>query len=543
MKKWGVLLAVLLANLLILTITFAQAEIPPDEGTGMHVGIPDGSTLIGDMVFPAGDLTRGTYNTNNWPGGIVPYTFAAGVTTANQTRALAAMAEWEAVAGVDFIPRTSEIAYINLTNSDGNWSYVGRQGGKQDIGLFNWTYKFIIAHELGHALGLWHEQSRPDRDTYVTIHLENVQAGTENNFSKVGQAYGAYDFDSIMHYDDYAFSMNGQPTIVANAGYESQQALMGNRSHLSLGDKAVMAMLYPSGETPATAMLVSNYGYVVNRNTSSFAIGDEPFPTACLDGASLSNTIWFKIPANTADRITTLSAGGYDTLMAIYTGTPQALTLHACSNQTTDTEMVDFPLLTNVDYYVQIGGVNGSAGTLAFAASFKNTLISNGGFEGGNASWIIKSAPSARADDKVMAGAKGAIKSLGWAQFKGGAGENSTITQTQTTAGRYFGVGDIYSFGAQVQSPSAKNKIILKLTFTYTDGTYTRSKIITTGVNSAWTTITSTLTVARSDVASFALRLNNKSAGGVTRVDNITLMYQSSGGNGGHGGAGLLPLP
>jgi hypothetical protein len=100
-------------------------------------------------------------------------------------------------------------------------------------------------HEIGHAVGLLHEQTRVDRDDHIVVNYANIQSGKSSNFDKhsvsTASDHGAYDFESIMHYDSYAFSANGQPTITKKDG----TTFNAQRTTLSAGDTAGIATLYP----------------------------------------------------------------------------------------------------------------------------------------------------------------------------------------------------------------------------------------------------------------------------------------------------------
>ena len=42
-----------------------------------------------------------------------------------------------------------------------------------------------ILHEMGHTVGVWHEQTRPDRNTYVNVNYNAVIKASRSNFDQL----------------------------------------------------------------------------------------------------------------------------------------------------------------------------------------------------------------------------------------------------------------------------------------------------------------------------------------------------------------------
>ncbi|KAL2722617.1 zinc metalloproteinase nas-4-like isoform X1 [Vespula squamosa] len=195
-----------------------------------HEGMPVnpeelGNYVEGDILFPLGMGRNGLKaDAARWPNGIIPYMISPYFDERQRKLIYDAMEEYRKYTCIKFKPYTGEESdYIRITaGTTGCWSSVGRIGGRQDVNLQVpgcVTKMGTVIHELMHAVGFFHEQSRYERDEYVTIKWNNIMNGHESNFEKASReitdAFGVgYDYGSVMHYSAYAFSKNGEPTIV-----------------------------------------------------------------------------------------------------------------------------------------------------------------------------------------------------------------------------------------------------------------------------------------------------------------------------------------
>ncbi|KAG7503147.1 low choriolytic enzyme-like [Solea senegalensis] len=219
--------------------------------------IIDGSTSLreGDIAVSAGRRSKVCFARSClWSKSVdghvyIPYKLSPDYTEIDTKQIKKGMENIEKGTCVRFVPRTHQRDYIDIQQKSGCWSYLGSRGGRQTVSLQSpdCVQVGVVSHEFMHALGFVHEQSRFDRDNYVTIMWPNIWRDRLRNFEKfrTDNLDLPYDYGSIMHFGMYAYSQDGEPTIIPK---KSKDTKLGQATTLSHIDRLKINKLYECGD-------------------------------------------------------------------------------------------------------------------------------------------------------------------------------------------------------------------------------------------------------------------------------------------------------
>jgi hypothetical protein len=253
------------------TLYYGKDQITVEKINGQYI-------FEGDIIFSEEQLTKEPNEDQrllgslerHWPGNIVPFEIEPNFP--NQQRITDAIAHIEATTAVRFLPHTSQEDYATFREGSGCSANLGRIRGEQFITLTYNCPTGAVIHEIAHTIGIRHEQTRADRDTHIIVNTQNILSGKERQFrihpTSRPHFYTFYfDFDSIMLYGSFAFSKNGEPTIVKIDG----STYTANRDFLSSDDIDGINFSYPASDGNGQDWC---YGATVFNPSVTYSRGD-----------------------------------------------------------------------------------------------------------------------------------------------------------------------------------------------------------------------------------------------------------------------------
>jgi len=203
-------------------------------------------------TWAGGAVAAGRYR---WPKRIIPYEITEAFNDRQKEIIYGGMREWQEKTCIKFEPASPETAkkvghrhHIVIRDGKGCSSYVGYNGWSHMVTLqmHGCLYHTTVLHELGHSIGLHHEQCRPDRDRHLKVLYENIQENYHFAFRKEYSTTAfdiPYDYCSIMQYGRNAFSKKWSVPSMLAKDFDYFYSL-GRNKELQFSDAKVVNLMY-----------------------------------------------------------------------------------------------------------------------------------------------------------------------------------------------------------------------------------------------------------------------------------------------------------